>query len=142
MFTSTYHVFALLLKFNIISIPITRSGHEVNDVGQTEIHTAEPLMPDPSTFEVELAIGKLKNHRSPGIDQIPAEIRQWVEQFTVRSINLLFLFGIRRNCLRSGRSRSLYLYIRRAIKQNVVIIEAYRSCQLRTKFYATSCCQS
>ena len=43
----------------------------------------------------------------------------------MRSINLLFLFGIRRNCLRSGRSQSLYLSIRRATKQNVVIIEAF-----------------
>jgi len=59
---------------NIISIPITRSGHGVNDVRQTEIHTAEPLVPDPSTFEVELAIGKLKSHKSTGIHQIPAEL--------------------------------------------------------------------
>jgi hypothetical protein len=28
---------------------------------------------EPSAFEVELAIEKLKCHRSPGIDQIPAE---------------------------------------------------------------------
>jgi len=34
----------------------------------------------------------------------------------MRSINLLFLFGIRRNCLRRGRSRSWCLSIRRAIK--------------------------
>jgi len=34
--------------------------HEDNDVKQAEIHTVEPLMPDPSAFEVELAIGKLK----------------------------------------------------------------------------------
>jgi len=27
-----------------------------NDVRQTEIHTAEPVVPDPSAFEVELAI--------------------------------------------------------------------------------------
>jgi len=30
--------------------------HGVNYVRQTEIHTAEPLVPDPSVFEVELAI--------------------------------------------------------------------------------------
>ena len=44
----------------------------VKDVRQEEIHTAEPLVPEPSAFEVELAIEKLKNHTSPGIDQIPA----------------------------------------------------------------------
>jgi len=48
--------------------------HGVKDVGQAEIHTAEPLVPEPSAFEVELAIDKLKSHKSPGIDQIPAEL--------------------------------------------------------------------
>jgi len=46
--------------------------HGVNDVRQTGIHTAEPLVPEPSAFEVELAIEKLKSQKSPGIDQIPA----------------------------------------------------------------------
>ena len=41
---------------------------------QEEIHTSEPLVPEPSAFEVELAIEKLKNHKSPSIDQIPAEL--------------------------------------------------------------------
>jgi len=31
-------------------------------------------MPEPSAFELELAIEKLKSHKSPGIDQIPAEM--------------------------------------------------------------------
>jgi hypothetical protein len=48
-------------------------------------------------------------------------LRQRVKQFVVRSTNLLFVFGIKRNCLRSGGSRSLYPSIRRAIKQAVVI---------------------
>jgi len=48
--------------------------HEDNDVRQAEIHTVEPPVPEPSAFEVELAIGKLKNYKSPGIDQIPAEL--------------------------------------------------------------------
>jgi len=34
--------------------------HGVNDVRQTEIHTAEPLVAEPSTFEFELATGKAK----------------------------------------------------------------------------------
>jgi hypothetical protein len=48
--------------------------HGVNDVRQTEIHTAEPQVPEPSASGVELAIEKLKSHKSPGIDQIPAEL--------------------------------------------------------------------
>ena len=48
--------------------------HGVKDVGQAEIHTAEPLVPDPSASEVELAIDKLKSQKSPGIDQMPAEL--------------------------------------------------------------------
>jgi len=49
------------------------SVHGVNAVRQTEIHTAEPLVPEPSAL-VELAIEKLKSHKSPGIDKIPAEL--------------------------------------------------------------------
>jgi len=48
--------------------------HGVTDVGQAEIHTAEPLIPEPSASDVELAIDKLKSHKSQGIDQIPAEL--------------------------------------------------------------------
>ena len=48
--------------------------HWASDVRQAEIHTAEPLVPEPSDGEVERAIKKLKSHKSPGIDQIPAEL--------------------------------------------------------------------
>jgi hypothetical protein len=52
--------------------------HGVSNVRQAEIHTAEPLATEPSVLEVELAIEKLKSHKSPGIDQIPAElIKAW-----------------------------------------------------------------
>ena len=43
----------------------------VNEVRQIEIHTTEP---EPSAYEVELAIENIKSHKSPGIDQIPAEL--------------------------------------------------------------------
>ena len=48
--------------------------HGVNDVRQTNVHVAEPLVPEPSAFEVQLAIEKLKSHKSLGIDQLPAEL--------------------------------------------------------------------
>jgi hypothetical protein len=77
-----------------------------------------------------MAIEKLKRHKSPGIDQILAGlINQGAEQFAVRSIKLLILFGVRRNFLECGKSRSLYLFTRRVIKQTVVIIEAYHIVQ-------------
>jgi hypothetical protein len=46
----------------------------VNDVRQTEIHTAEPLVPEPSAFDLGMAIEKLNRHKSPGTDQIQAEL--------------------------------------------------------------------
>jgi hypothetical protein len=46
----------------------------VNNVRQTEVHTAEPLVPQTSASEVGVAIGKLNRHKSPGTDQIPAEL--------------------------------------------------------------------
>jgi len=48
--------------------------HGGNDVRQIEIHTAEPLVPNPSDFEMVMDIEKLNTHQSPGTDQIPAEM--------------------------------------------------------------------
>jgi hypothetical protein len=50
--------------------------HNFSDVRQIEVHTAEPLVPGPSLLEVEIAITKLKKYKSPGSDQIPAELSQ------------------------------------------------------------------
>jgi hypothetical protein len=41
---------------------------------QTEIHTAESLVPKQSAPQVELAIENLKSDKSPGFDQILAEL--------------------------------------------------------------------
>jgi hypothetical protein len=40
------------------------------------IHRAEPLVSDPSPFEVEIAIANVKMYKSPGSDTIPAELIQ------------------------------------------------------------------
>jgi hypothetical protein len=50
--------------------------HNVSDVGQIEVHTAEPLLPGPSCLEVEPAITRLRKYKSPGSDEIPAELIQ------------------------------------------------------------------
>jgi hypothetical protein len=50
--------------------------HRVSDVRQIEIHTTEPLVPDPSPFEVEIAIEKFEKYKLPGRDHIPAELIQ------------------------------------------------------------------
>jgi hypothetical protein len=44
--------------------------HNVSDVRQIEVHTAEPLVPGASRHEVEIAIVKLKKYKSPGSDEI------------------------------------------------------------------------
>ena len=54
--------------------PVTGSLYLFSEVRHTELHTEEPLVPEPSAFEVQLAIEKLKSHKSPGTDQIPAEL--------------------------------------------------------------------
>ena len=86
--------------------------HGVKDVKHTEIHTAEPLVPEPSAFQVEMAIEKLKRHKSLGVDQIPAElIKAESRTFRSETHKLTNSNWNKDNCLSSGRSRSLYLFI-------------------------------
>jgi len=68
--------------------------HGVNDVRQTEIRTVEPVLPERSAFEDEMAIKKLKRHKSPGIFQILAElIKAGGRKICSKIHNLLILFG-------------------------------------------------
>jgi hypothetical protein len=69
------------------------NAHGVKGVRRNEIHTAEPLPPEPSSFDAEIAIEKLKRYKLPGTDQIWQEVIHYV----LRSTNLLILFGIRKN---------------------------------------------
>jgi hypothetical protein len=52
------------------------SVHSVNGIKHTEMHTAESLVFVLCYFEVETGIEELKRPKSPGIDQIPAELIQ------------------------------------------------------------------
>jgi len=69
--------------------------HGVNDVRQREMHVSEPLVPKLSSLEVEIDTEKLKRYKSPGTDQILAEMFQAGKVHCVlRSTNSLILFGI------------------------------------------------
>ena len=46
----------------------------IKEVGRAEAHTAELIVPEPSAADFELAIEKLKGHKSPGIVHIPVEM--------------------------------------------------------------------
>ena len=99
-------------------------------------------MPEPSAIEFELAIEKLKSHKSPGIDQIPAEFIKTGGR-TIRSeIHKHFILICNKEELPEERKESVIIYIyKKDNNQIVVIIGVYHFLQLRTKFYPTSCCQ-
>ena len=83
-----------------------------NDVRQTEIHTIESLVPEPSAFETEMAIEKLKRPESPGIDQIPAELINPLNPELNPMCCLLALLGAH-HFLRVSRIRVKLLTFRR-----------------------------
>jgi hypothetical protein len=63
--------------------------HNVSDGRQTEIHAAEPLVPGPSHLEVEISIAKLNKNKSPGSDQVLAELYQAGGEILVSVIHKL-----------------------------------------------------
>jgi hypothetical protein len=63
--------------------------HNVSDVRQIEIRTAEPLVPGPSYLEVEIAIAELRKYKPLGNDQIPAELYQAGGETLVSAIHKL-----------------------------------------------------
>jgi hypothetical protein len=50
--------------------------HNSSDFRQIEVHMTEPLVLGPSRLEVEIAIAKFGKYKSPGSDQILAELIQ------------------------------------------------------------------
>ena len=65
-------------------------------------------MPGSSDFEFEITIEKLERHKSRDIYQFQAELlKAGAKVFVLRFVNILIIFGIRRNFLNSGGSQSL-----------------------------------
>ena len=99
-------------------------------------------MPQPSASEVGLAIEKLKSHKSPGIDQIPAKLFKAGDRKICYEIHKLIISIWKKEKLPEKWKEFIIRAIcRKVIKQTAVIIGAYHFCQLRTKFYPTLCSQ-
>jgi hypothetical protein len=81
------------------------------------MHTLEPLVSEPSSVEIGIAIQKLNRYKSPGTDHIPAERIQagGNTHYVLRATNLSITFGIEKHFQSSGR----------VIKQAAVIVEGY-----------------
>jgi hypothetical protein len=117
---------------------VERTPGEGGGCYQTELHTAEPFVPEPSASEVEVAVEKLKRYKSPGFDQIPAElIRAEGETLLSEGHKLSGRSGRKKNCLTSGKRQLWYLAKEIVLKLTVVITQAYHCCQLHTKFCHT-----
>jgi hypothetical protein len=68
--------------------------HNVSDVRQIDLHTSEPSVPGPSRLEVEIAIAKLNKYKSPGRDQIPAELIQAGGEILLSAIQKLINWSL------------------------------------------------
>jgi hypothetical protein len=53
------------------------------------MHTAQPLVPEACSFVVEIIIESMKEHKSPGIDQVPAELIQAESNTLISEIHRL-----------------------------------------------------
>jgi hypothetical protein len=112
--------------------------HGASGVRQTEMHTAEPFVPETSSSEFVVATGKLKRYKSPGVDQIPAELIE-AGGGTLRSEihKLIELIWNKEELPRQWKESIVVPIQKRVIKLTVEIIEEYHCCQLHTRFYRT-----
>jgi hypothetical protein len=75
------------------------------------MHTAEPFMSESSASVVRVAAGKLKKHKSPGVDQIPAELLKRGGKVLRSEIHkLMKLIWKKKNCFTNGKDQLLYLF--------------------------------
>jgi hypothetical protein len=112
--------------------------HGIHDVRQMDIHTAEPLVPEPSLVKVEIAVGKLKSYKSQGTDQIPAELIKAGDETLNSEIHRLICSIWNQEELPQQWKESIIVqFMKRVIRLTVIIIEECPCYQLPTKFYPT-----
>jgi hypothetical protein len=99
-----------------------------------DIHTAEPLVPEPSLGEVEIAIGKLKSYKSPGTDQIPTELIKASGEILYSEIHRLNCSIWNKEELPQQWKECIIVPIYKKGDKTVIIINESPSYHLHTKF--------
>ena len=84
-----------------------------------------------------MAIEKLKRHKSPGVDQIPAEMIKAIRSEIHKLINSIWN---KEELPEEWKGSNIVLMHKKGDKTDV-IIDAIHFCQVHTKFYPVSCCQ-
>ena len=113
--------------------------HGVHDVMQTKTHTAKPLVPEPSAFEVDLAIEKLRSHKSPGIDQIPAElIKEGGRTIRYQIHKLIFCIWNKEKLPEEWKEWIIVQIHKKGDKTDCNNYRSISRCQLRTEYCPTS----
>ena len=88
-------------------------------------------MPDPSAFEIEMAVEKTKRHQLTGIDQISAElIKAGGKTICSEICKLINYIWNEEELPVEWKESIMYLLLIKVIKQNVAVIEAYQFCQV------------
>jgi hypothetical protein len=103
---------------------------------------AEPLVPCPSSLEVEITIAKLKKYKSPGSDQIPSELIQAGGEILLSEIHKLINSIWNKEKLPDQWKESIIVPIhKKGDKLTVIINVGYHCYQLHTKCYRISSSQ-
>jgi hypothetical protein len=110
--------------------------HRVSDVRQIKIHTAEPLVFLPRSCGVEIPVSSLKNYKSPGSDQIPAELIQAGDEILRSEFHKLINYIWNKEELPGQWKESIIVPLhKKSNKTDCIIIVGYHCYQFYIKFY-------
>ena len=113
----------------------------VIDVRQTAIHTAEPLVPEPNTFEFETVIENLKDRNHQVLIKKQQNSSQRGEEKYAQIHKLINSVQNKQDLPEEWKEWIILPFYKKGSKTDVVIIVEYYVGQLFTKFYPTSFCQ-
>jgi hypothetical protein len=99
-------------------------------------------MPEPSAFEVEMAIEMLKRRKSPGIHQIPAELIKAGGRIIRSEIHKLIIsIWIKEELPEEWKESVIVPIYKKGDKRDCSNYRGISLCQLHIKVYPTFFCQ-